>query len=202
MEFLNAGDAFEELPETVVIFICNHDPYAKGKRIYYVDRVVRDEQGNVISEYGDRQHILYVNGDWRGKDDLGKLMHDFHCGQADQMYFPQVAERMNALKNTEGGKMYLTGVTAELYKDALEEAQEQVREEWEREKAEREREKADWEREKAELERKKAELECEKAELERENAERMLDSGMEEAFIAKMLAMPLERVKEIAASRA
>lgn len=29
--------------------------------------------------FGDGSHILYVNGKYRGNDEIGKLMHDFSC---------------------------------------------------------------------------------------------------------------------------
>lgn len=112
VECLDTGDDFTDLPETFVIFICDHDPYKMGKKVYWVDRIIRSESGEIIEDYGDRQHILYVNGDWRENDDLGKLMHDFHCAKPEDMYFPLMAERLHLLKETEVGRMELSGLAA------------------------------------------------------------------------------------------
>lgn len=53
--------------------------------------------------FADGEHILYVNGEYRGDSDLGKLMHDFGCTKADDMNFDLIAERTRYLKeNPEG----------------------------------------------------------------------------------------------------
>lgn len=46
---------------------------------------------------------MYVNGEYRGEDELGKLMHDFNCTNADDMNYDLLAERTRYLKeNPEG----------------------------------------------------------------------------------------------------
>ena len=47
--------------------------------------VIRIEKAKVLWYCGT--HILYVNGEYRGDSDLGKLMHDFNCIDAEEMYF-------------------------------------------------------------------------------------------------------------------
>lgn len=111
VEYLNPGEDFTKLPETFVIFICDHDPYGYGEPIYLVDRVIRSKNKKVLKEYGDRQHILYVNGEWKKDDDLGKLMHDFHCSRPEDMYYPLMAERLRYLKETPEGRMEMNGIT-------------------------------------------------------------------------------------------
>lgn len=128
VEYLNSGEDFSELPETFVIFICDHDPFGKGERIYRVDRMIRTETGSQPVEYGDRQHILYVNGDWKGDDELGKLVHDFHCADADDMHFPLMAERLRYLKETEVGRMELSGLAKTFYDDGREDVQQEIAE--------------------------------------------------------------------------
>lgn len=119
VEYLNAGDDFSELPETYIIFICDHDPYGKGEPVYMVDRVIRTRDQEIIREYNDRQHIIYVNGDWKGDDALGKLMHDFHCAKPDEMYYPLMASRLRYFKETEVGRMELTGLAADFFQDGF-----------------------------------------------------------------------------------
>ena len=48
-------------------------------------------------------HILYVNGEYRGDSDLGKLMHDFDCTDAEDMYFDLMAEKTRYLKENPKG---------------------------------------------------------------------------------------------------
>ena len=48
-------------------------------------------------------HILYVNGEYRGDSDLGKLMHDFDCTDAEDMYFDLLAEKTRYLKENPKG---------------------------------------------------------------------------------------------------
>jgi len=38
-------------------------------------------------KFDDGAHILYVNGKYRGESEIGKLMHDFSCTNADDMNF-------------------------------------------------------------------------------------------------------------------
>ena len=39
-----------------------------------------------------RQHIIYANGQYRGDDMLGDLMHDFCCSEPDEMKISLMAE--------------------------------------------------------------------------------------------------------------
>ena len=59
------------------------DKFKENKPIYHVDKIIR-ETGKV---FDDGAHIIYVNGKYRGKDDFGKLAHDFNCKKADNIYF-------------------------------------------------------------------------------------------------------------------
>lgn len=99
VENLDAGQEFAELPDTYTIFITEKDFYEQGKPIYVVERI------NLTTgkKFEDGEHILYVNGEYRGESELGKLMHDFNCTEADDMNFSLIAERTRYLKeNPEG----------------------------------------------------------------------------------------------------
>ena len=102
IEFLDAADDFEKLPESYVIFITEKDVIGDGKAIHIYER--RDEETGMPLD--DGQHILYINGAYQGEEPIGRLMHDFRCSAAEDMLIPELAERTRYLKeNEEGSKV-------------------------------------------------------------------------------------------------
>ena len=99
IENLDAGQEFKELPETYTIFITEKDFYEKGEPLYIIERMNLTTGKN----FEDGEHILYVNGEYRGDSDLGKLMHDFNCVDAKDMNFALMAERTRYLKENPKG---------------------------------------------------------------------------------------------------
>lgn len=53
--------------------------------------------------FNDGSHIMYVNGSYRGNDDIGKLMHDFSCTNPSDMIFEPLAERVRFFKESKEG---------------------------------------------------------------------------------------------------
>lgn len=98
MNTLNPGQDFEELPDSYVIFITKDDVPGNGLPIYHADRVIEETGGM----FGDGSHIIYVNSSIQDEDtDLGRLMHDLHCKNAEAMYSEVLARRVSELKETE-----------------------------------------------------------------------------------------------------
>ena len=83
VENLDAGQKFSELPETYTIFITEKDVFGMSEPVYVVERM------NLTTgkPFADGEHILYVNGEYRGDSDIGWLMHDFNCTDAADMNF-------------------------------------------------------------------------------------------------------------------
>jgi len=99
VENLSAGQEFSELPDTYTIFITEQDLYGMGRPTYSIERVNLDTG----KPFEDGEHILYVNGEYRGDSDIGRLMYDFHCTAAADMNFELMADRTRYLKeNTKG----------------------------------------------------------------------------------------------------
>lgn len=99
VENLNAGEDFDKLPETYVIFITETDIYKKGLPFYSIERI----NVSLNEPFEDGEHILYVNGTYRGDDEIGKLMHDFSCSNPDDMINSDMAEVARYYKENEEG---------------------------------------------------------------------------------------------------
>ena len=99
MNTLNAGQSFDELPETHVIFITRDDVLGYGRPIYHIKRII-DE---VNADFKDEAYIIYVNSSIQDDTELGRLMHDFHCKDAKDVKSRILAERVYELKEMQGG---------------------------------------------------------------------------------------------------
>ena len=117
MHTLKEGQDFRELPEGNIIFITRSDVLGKGLPIYHIDRTV-DETGE---KFRDGQHILYVNAAIQDEGtELGRLMHDFHCRDADEMYSEVLAARVRQLKETTKGVESMCQEMDQIYKEGKE----------------------------------------------------------------------------------
>lgn len=90
------GDDTAKLPETYVIFITEKDFYGEGKPLYKIDRYINGEK-----LFNDEAHIIYVNGEYRGNDPIGDLMHDFNCTKASDMKNKILADKVRYYKETQ-----------------------------------------------------------------------------------------------------
>ncbi|MCM1578749.1 MAG: Rpn family recombination-promoting nuclease/putative transposase, partial [Ruminococcus sp.] len=97
---LVTDEDYEELPETYVIFFTSGDYFGKGLSLYTADRTV-NELGHI--PFGDDSHIVYVNGNYKGDDLMGRLVHDFKCKKPSDMLLQPLAERAHTIKETNGG---------------------------------------------------------------------------------------------------
>ena len=96
---LKKGEDFDKLPETWVIFITENDVMGKGLPLYPIERCFL----GTGERFEDGSHILYVNGTYRGDTPIGKLMHDFSCTDAADMYYGTLADRVRFFKESKEG---------------------------------------------------------------------------------------------------
>ena len=96
---LRAGQKFRELKDSYVIFIYRHDKFQRGLPIYHIDRYVSETR----EPFGDGAHIVYVNGNYKGEDAIGRLMRDFHQADPDNMHYKELAEGVRHYKESKGG---------------------------------------------------------------------------------------------------
>lgn len=104
------GDEYDALAETYVIFITENDYFSRGLPLYHIERVVQ-ETGELFS---DDEHILYVNGQYRGDDPIGSLMHDFFCKDPNDMNNPVLAENVRYYKTDKEGVKYMCRISEEI----------------------------------------------------------------------------------------
>ena len=97
---LKSGEDFDKLRDAYVIFITENDVMKRGKDAYSYQRR-EDDTGECL---GDGTHIIYVNGATHSKSDIGKLMHDFLCRNAAEMYFDLLKRQVSQFKNSEEGR--------------------------------------------------------------------------------------------------
>lgn len=80
--------------------------------ILHIKRTVR-ETGR---DYNDKSEIIYINARMKENTDLGRLMHDFHCTKAEEMYSKVLAERVRVLKETQEGVEIMCKEMDKIYK--------------------------------------------------------------------------------------
>ena len=115
MNTLEAGQKFDELPETYVILITRDDVLNGELPIYHIERTI-NENGE---SFGDGIHIIYVNAEIQDDTELGRLMHDFHCKEAGEMYSSILANRVRELKETPKGVEFMCKEMDQIYQEGL-----------------------------------------------------------------------------------
>lgn len=119
-KLLRRGQKFSALVDSYVIFITEQDIIGENLPLYEIDRVVK-QKGAL---FGDGSHIIYVNALIFNKDTpISKLMHDFKCKNANDMYYPQLASRVNMIKNTEEGRESMCKIMEDLNNKAARDKQ-------------------------------------------------------------------------------
>ena len=122
---LKEGQAFRELKDSYVIFIYKHDKFRKGLPLYHVDRYV----GETNEQFRDGSHIIYVNGNYKGNDEIGQLMQDFREKNPECMHYTELAESVKHFKEKEGGHEEMSEIVERYINERVEErVEERVKE--------------------------------------------------------------------------
>lgn len=122
---LKEGQAFRELRDSYVIFIYKHDKFRKGLPLYHVERYV----GETNEQFRDGSHIIYVNGNYKGNDEIGQLMQDFREKNPECMHYTELAESVKNFKEQEGGREEMSEIVERYINERVEErVEERVKE--------------------------------------------------------------------------
>ena len=94
------GDNYDNLPESYIIFITEHDVLKGGKPLYTVNRTISELDHEIFT---DGSHIIYVNGEIRNETALGELMQDFFCKDPHKMNYELLSRRTEYFKESKEG---------------------------------------------------------------------------------------------------
>ena len=130
---LKPGEDIEDIPDSYVIFITENDVMKGNQPVYPVERFISIGGNKVL--FGDGSHILYVNGKYRGNDEIGRLMHDFSCTSPDEMNYEALAKRARYFKQNKEGVAAMCKMLEDMRKDAAREAAREAAKKAERETA-------------------------------------------------------------------
>ena len=123
-KMLKEGQPFKKLKDSYVIFIYRHDKFKKGLPVYHIDRYIR-ETGEIFE---DGSHIVYVNGNYKGDDEIGQLMSDFHQVDPDHMHYKELSQGVKHFKEVEEGRDTMCEAVQEYAKEyAISEVAENVK---------------------------------------------------------------------------
>jgi hypothetical protein len=112
---LKEGKDFPQLQDSYMVFITQTDVFEHGLPIYTINRRF-EETGE---PFDDGSHIVYVNGSYRADDALGRLMHDFHCKDSQDFYYPALAKSVRHFKEQEGGRKIMCDAVKEYAESML-----------------------------------------------------------------------------------
>jgi len=117
---LKPGDDTENIPDSYVIFITENDVMGKNQAVYHIQRYVETNEGKEL--FGDGSHIIYVNGKYRGNDEIGKLMHDFSCTNPDDINYEALAKKARYFKQDEKGIAAMCKIMEDMRNEAAQQA--------------------------------------------------------------------------------
>lgn len=113
---LKAGEDTKDMPDSYVIFITENDVMKGNQAVYPVERYITIGEKQVL--FNDGSHILYVNGQYRGNDNIGKLMHDFSCANPEDMNYKILAEKAMYFKQDEKGVVAMCKMLEDMRNEA------------------------------------------------------------------------------------
>ena len=93
------GRNYDRMPKRVVIFICDGDVEKRGEAVYDYSR--RSADGRML---GDGGRIVFVNGEYRADDAIGRLMADMDQSDPERAFNEEVRESLTMLAGEEGLK--------------------------------------------------------------------------------------------------
>lgn len=98
--FLVQRENFEDLPEQYIFFVTETD--VTGLHQMYIPVERRMGNGWLVP-FQDDIHIAYLDTSKADETPLGRLLHDFSCRNVNDIYYPQIKEKIRYYKEDETG---------------------------------------------------------------------------------------------------
>ncbi|MCR5669021.1 MAG: PD-(D/E)XK nuclease family transposase [Lachnospiraceae bacterium] len=96
---ITAGEGYANLKDSYVIFITENDYFHEGKPLY---RFLRREDNGLL--FDDGSYIIYVNGEYEGDDDIGRLLSDFRRRDLTGFNYPELESGVRQFKEGMEGR--------------------------------------------------------------------------------------------------
>ena len=77
--------------------------------------------------FQDEAYMIYVNSSRQDNTELGRLMHDLHCKNAEDMHSEVLAKRVYELKETQEGVDFMCREMDEIYNEGAKRGEERGR---------------------------------------------------------------------------
>ena len=109
---------YRKKAETFTIFITEKDVLKGNLPVYHVDRMIKELDNR---PFGDRSHIIYVNGAYKGDTStpLARLVHDLFCTEPDDMHYEELAERARYFKKDGKGVETMCEIWEEILQEGI-----------------------------------------------------------------------------------
>ena len=108
---IKKSSEYEEVPESYIVFMCEGDYFKKGLPIYHLKLTNKETKEEV--DIG--QEMIYVNGDYQDEETvLGRLIHDFHCIDPNEMYSEVFKKWMKYYKEEKEGVIEMCEICEQL----------------------------------------------------------------------------------------
>ncbi|WP_305152879.1 hypothetical protein [uncultured Dubosiella sp.] len=121
---LKPGEEHKALRENWVVFLTKKDFLNQNEPFYSYEWFNRKWKRILHT----KAHIRFVNGEYRGDDAIGKLMHDFHCTNPDDMFYDELREAVSYFKKEPEGVNAMCEIMREFERKSKNEGRAQERE--------------------------------------------------------------------------
>ena len=87
-----------------VPFVPTDNPTGAYQRTFTLNKSWLDKQVIIKFDGGETYFEVYVNGNYKGDDEIGQLMNDFHQTDPDNMHYEELAQGVKHFKEVEEGR--------------------------------------------------------------------------------------------------
>ena len=70
-------------------------------------------------DFHDKAHILYINGQYRGGDAVGRLMEDFFAAEPSKMNYKELADRAKYFKESGKGAEIMSDIMGDFEREIV-----------------------------------------------------------------------------------